>query len=326
MKIFAPLNYGFDIEKLCQLADEFYVGVVDEEWETSYSKFIGYNTRGFSGIKANFPNWESLSESIQIVRKYNKEVFLTVNSHNISNNQINNFEKIISKFSQIGGHGIICSELNGVIIGKKLGLKVYLSTNFSLYSSSSIEFIDNLYNIDRIILPRDMKFNEISKIRNNVNKEIEVFGQNFGCRFSNGLCYCTHNTKAKGMCYSSMVSKWNYFNITNNLSFKEQYSADINHYIYSKYLLNNACSLCAIYDFINIGIDSIKIVGRELPYEDVYNACKIMNKMIKIAESCQSKEEYINKLKNETVKKFDCYWGFQCYYPEISSKDMKEVE
>ena len=120
MKIFSPLNYGFDVEKLCHIADEFYVGVIDPDWELSNSGFIGYNTRAFSGTQANFPNWKTLESAIKIIRKNNREVFLTVNSHNISNFQLHQLTNIISHFAEIGGHGIICSELNGVIIGKKL--------------------------------------------------------------------------------------------------------------------------------------------------------------------------------------------------------------
>lgn len=324
MKIFTPLNNGFDIKALSRYADEYYVGVIDEEWERLYGGFIGYNTRGFSGEVANFPDWETLSLAGKEVLSCKKEFFLTVNAHNISSSQRPVIKRIISDFKSIGGNGIICSELNALEIAKELGLKVYLSTNFALYSINSVKYLTENYDVDRIILSRDMKMEEIKKIRAATDKEIEVFGQNIACRFSNALCYCTHNTKWRGMCYSSAVLPLEYFGKLRPLSFRDKYEADINHHIYSKYLFENACALCALYDFNKIGIDSIKIVGREFPYERIMQSASVIKYFLEKAECAESREEYQNILFNEKDKagKINCLWGFSCYYPEIADKRL----
>lgn len=326
MKIFSPLNHGFDIKRLSTVCDEFYVGVVDEEWSAQYNGFIGYNTRSFSGTQANFPDWNTLEKAIKIASFYNCPSFLTLNAHNIAQSQLSIVKRIISDFSKIGGTGIICSELNGLELAKKEGLKAYLSTNFVLYNLNAIKYIIRTYDVDRIILSRDMMLDEIKRIRQETDREIEVFGQNLGCKFSNGLCYCTHNTKSKGMCYTSLNSKWDYFGVKSRLTFLERYNADINHHIYSNYLLRNACSLCAIYDFIKIGIDSIKVVGREFPCDMIFDSCNILKKGIMAARQSSSLEEYmewLNYNKKDLID-FDCDWGFQCYYPEIGYKKFKK--
>ena len=326
MRIFSPLNNGFDIKKLSEVCDEFYVGVIDEEWSAKYNGFIGYNTRAFSGTQANFPNWSSLEDAIKAASEYKCPTFLTLNAHNITQSQLSIVKSIISDFSKIGGAGIICSELNGVELAKEAGLKVYLSTNFVLYNLNAIKYLIRTYNVDRIILSRDMKFDEIKKIRWEIDREIEVFGQNVGCRFSNGLCYCTHNTKSKGMCYTSSTSEWEHFGSMSKLTFREKYDADINHHIYSKYLLRNSCSLCAIYDFVKVGIDSIKVVGREFPCNVIFDSCSMLKRGVSAAQKSDSREEYLEWLScnKKNLINFDCDWGFQCYYPEMGYKNFKK--
>lgn len=324
MKIFSPLNAGFSIELLAGVADEFYVGVIDDEWSKQYNGFIGYNTRAFSGMRSNFPDWETLGEYVYKAKTLGKDSFLTLNAHNITQTQLPVIKRIIRDFKGIGGTGIICSELNGVEYAKEQGLKVYLSTNFVLYNVSAIKYIIRTYDVDRIILSRDMKFEEIRQIRQEIDKEIEVFGQNVGCRFSNGLCYCTHNTKERGMCYTSSVSQWDYFGTHFPLTFKDKYNADLNHYIYSNYLLNNSCSLCAIYDFLKIGIDSIKVVGREFPYNLIFDSCSVIKRGILAAQESTCREKYLEWIYNNKSQlvNTNCDWGFQCYYPEIANNKL----
>lgn len=325
MKIFSPLNDGFDIKKLSTVCDEFYAGVVDDEWSEHYNGFIGYNTRAFSGTKANFPDWNRLAAAVKLAAAYERPTFLTLNAHNIAQAQLPIVKRIVSDFAKIGGAGIICSELNGIELGKAEGLKVYLSTNFALYNVNAVKYLVKTYDVDRIILSRDMTFDEIKKIRQETDKEIEIFGQNVGCRFSNGLCYCTHNTKAKGMCYTSANINWQYFGIKSPLTFREKYAADVNHYIYSNYLLKNACAMCAIYDFIKIGVDCIKVVGREFNCETIFDSCNTLKKGINAAEKSNCIEEYTDWIysNKKDMINFDCDWGFQCYYPEKGYKKFK---
>lgn len=326
MKIFAPINQTTDISKLAAVSDEFYLGVIDQEWEKKYSPFIGYNTRAFSGTRANFASWEKLSEAVSLANKVNRPCYLTVNSHNIGSSQLSLIKRIVTRFAEIGGAGIICSEANTMEMAKDAGLKVFVSTDMSIYNVQALKYIERNYSVDRFILPRDVTLSEIKKIRQCTDAELEVFGQNLGCKFSNGLCYCTHNCNARGMCYTSARSEWNYFSKTKTLLFSDQYDADINHKVYSDYLLLNACSLCVLYDFYSIGIDSIKIVGRELAFEDVYAACKIMSEKIHSMRQFDSREEYWATLKpnNQSISRFSCLWGLQCYYPNDSCKKFQE--
>ncbi len=322
MKIFAPINPQVQIDILSKYADEFYCGVVDDEWEKSYSPYIGYNTRGFSGGRANYPTWESLESAINTASQYNIPCFLTVNSHNITESQLPIIRRIISRFKKIGGSGIICSELNGLKISNEVGLKSYLSTNFTIYNRHAVSYLAKYYSFDRIILSRDVTLSDIKAIRKATNKEIEVFGQNMGCRFSNGLCLCTHYCKQGGVCNASILSKWNYHGRqTGSLSFGQEYDIRTNHFIYSEYLLRQACSLCAIYDFIDIGVNCIKIVGRELTTNQIEKSCTMMRNAITAAQESNSREEYWGKIRplSSISPGQSCRWGLQCYYPEMAN-------
>lgn len=324
MNIFSPINPSSDIAQLSTVADEFYCGVMDPIWEKTYSPYIGYNTRGFSGSRANYPTWESFAQAIANSNSHHVHCYLTVNSHNITQSQLPLIRDIIQEFKHIGGSGIICSELNGICIAKQEGLRAYLSTNISVYNVQALRYLERAYDFDRIILSRDMRMEDIRRFRDATDKEIEVFGQNLGCRFSNGLCYCTHHCRQGGMCKASMDCRWSYFSPQRPLTFLEEYDAKLNHFVYSEYLLKNACALCALYDLVHIGIDCIKVVGRELSNAQIYSSCLALKECIALAQSSASRAEYQSRMIENT--KFssgvECLWGLQCYYPEVSNPDL----
>ena len=115
--------------------------------------------------------------------------------------------------------------------------------------------------------------------------------------------------KEGGTCKFSMDSQWKVNGDT--ASFNE------NHKSYSK-ILEHGCGLCAIFDFLEIGVDSIKITGRELDCKYILEICKNINDMINIAKKSSTKAEYISSIsKKELVNKIKCDDGFDCFYPEL---------
>ena len=321
MNIFAPINPSSDISALSTVADEFYCGVMDPTWESIHTPYIGYNTRGFSGSRANFPTWEALAQTISQSNAYGIGCYLTVNTHNLTTNQLPLIRDIVQKFKLIGGAGIICSDLNGLVIAKNEGLRTYLSTNMTVYNIRALHYLERYYDFDRIILSRDMTIEDIRHIREATDKEIEVFGQNLGCRFSNGLCFCTHHCRQGGMCKSSMESTWCYHPLQKQLSFSDLYEIKLNHFIYSEFLLQNACALCSLYDFLDMGINSIKVVGRELNNQNVMASCALLRTGIQLARQSKNREVFWHHLQCSSEIGFAdcCKWGLQCYYPEVAN-------
>ncbi len=327
LKIFSPLNETCNIEELSNYADEFYVGISDEEWQKSSVEpdFVFQNTRGNVNGISNFSSWEKLKEYINKTSVLNKDVFLVLNSHNISSNRIEIVKRIIYDFKSIGGTGIICSNLEIIKLSHLFEMKTVISTNMAVYNAKAAEYLISKYDIDRIILSRDMPLKEIEVFRDSFKNEIEVFGMNYGCKFSNGLCFGTHNHLLGGICRAVKEMDWNYCHLNGQKKENHLYNIEINHMIYNKYHLNTACGLCALYQFINIGIDSFKIVGRELEGISITECIKKVYKCRDMAYHAHSEQEYIEMLDESGIRNYRCVCGYNCYYPELYCKYEKLI-
>jgi len=308
MKIFCPINEDSKIEELVKYADEFYLSFNNDDWKDQKDNFLSYHSRGFSS-KASFKNIENVKRVIDIIKNNKKEVFLVCNAHSYSDEQLQSIEKIMSQFEREGGDGFIVSDLNILKIANKFNLKIYLSTIFALYNISAVKALIKRYKVDRLILSRDVSYEEIKKFRTELNIEIECFVFLSGCRFSNGNCFCLH-TENGGMCKFSLSNKWN---INMDVDLYNE-----NHDVYSNSLLNYGCGICAIYDFLEIGVNSIKITGREFDVDFILYVCKTIFEIRELAAKSHSKNEFIANLnKFKLIKKLNCENGLECFYPEL---------
>lgn len=322
MKLQSPLNEECDVERLSEYADEYYMGIRDDQWEKTQNH--EYNARGFNR-RSNFSSWKKMEEAVRTARSHGTECFLTVNTHNIDAGRDESVHRIIDRFQSIGGTGIICSNLDSMFYGKEKKLKVIVSTITGIYNEDAVRMITEICRPDRIILNRDMRFESILRLRRIFpDIELEVFGANFGCKFSNSFCYCTHSRESGGMCRFSYLADWRFRNCLKETGSDEQFAIEKNHWLYTSYLLDGACSVCALYDLIRAGIDSIKIVGRELPGHKLLETGREMAYYMRLAEKAESREEYFSRIRKNPVgtSHLGCFGGYQCYYPEISNKDF----
>ena len=322
MNLQSPLNEECDVERLSEYADEYYMGIRDTEWEHTQKR--EYNARGFSR-RSNFTSWAKMEEAVKIARRKGIQCFLTVNTHNIDSGGSQSVRKIIDRFQSIGGTGIICSNPDPMFYGKEKGLKVIASTITGIYNEDAIRMILEICAPDRIILSRDMRYDSILALRELFpDIELEVFGANFGCKFSNAYCYCSHSKETGGMCRFSFLSEWSFKSSLRQLDSAELFSIEKNHWLYTNYLLDGACSVCALYDLTKAGIDSIKIVGRELPGERLLEVNREMAHYLRLAGEAESREEYFSQIQRNPVgtSHLGCFGGYQCYYPEISNQQL----
>lgn len=322
MKLQSPLNEECDVVKMCRYADEFYMGIRDPEWEQSRKR--EYNARGFSR-RSNFTSWEKMEKAVGQARKLGRDCFLTVNTHNIGPEGGEVVRRIIDRYEDIGGTGIICSGPDAMLCAREKKMKVIVSTITGIYNEEAIRMMRELCSPDRIILSRDMRFSSILQLRDLFpDIELEVFGTNFGCKFSNAFCYCTHSRESGGMCRLSFLSEWSFRDRIRPFEASRLFETEKNHWLYTGYLLDGACSVCALYDLVRAGIDSIKIVGRELSGDRLLETAGEMARYMELAARASSREDYFSMLTPSPVGTghLGCFGGYQCYYPEIANRDF----
>jgi len=326
MNIFAPLKSKVGVKALIDAgADEFYCGIIYDEWDRIFGKDIELNRRCFCGTDANFPDLNELASAIEIAHSFNKKVYLALNHHQYTSKQFNIVKKLIDAVKAINIDGVIAADIAVLEYIAEADLKSVASTDMTVYNSETIKFLKTLQ-VKRIIFSRDMQLDEIKIIREKFPElEFEAFMINGPCRFSDNICLPIHNTQWGAFCRFLEQCKYVYFRYDNtDITASEEHKLQKNMFYYHKFFFNKACGICALWYFIQYNIDSVKIVGRVLPLERVINDITFVKKNIDIAKTCSSSEEFLSKVVKpySENEKTSCKWGYQCYFPELKGYEL----
>ena len=268
MKIVAPAgNMERFKAAISATADEIYLGL-----------------KGY-GARRNADNFtlEELKEAIDYAHLRGSRIFLTLNTI-MTNSEI---EVLYPKLKELYNHGL------DAIIVQDLGYADYLHKNFpsiEIHGSTQMT-VANHYEINylkelgftRIVLPRELSFNEIKEIREKTDMELEVFVSGSLCISFSGNCYMSSfiggRSGNRGMCaqpcrkeYKTSCGEKSYF-----LSPKDQlYGLD------------------EIKKLQEIGVESIKVEGRMKDVSYVYETVNYFRSLINGID----KEENTPKLFN----------------------------
>ena len=253
-------------------ADEIYLGL-----------------KGF-GARRNAENFtvEELKQAIDYAHLRGSRIFLTLNTI-MTNREI---ELLYPTLKDLYNYGL------DAIIVQDLGYAEYLHKNFpsiEIHGSTQMT-VANYYEINylkelgfkRIVLPRELSFEEIKEIRKNTDMELEVFVSGSLCISFSGNCYMSSfiggRSGNRGMCaqpcrkeYKTSCGEKSYF-----LSPKDQlYGLD------------------EIKKLQEIGVESIKVEGRMKDVSYVYETVSYFRSLI----NGMDKEENTHKLFNRGYSK-----------------------
>lgn len=273
MKIVAPAgNMERFYSAISATADEIYLGL-----------------KGF-GARRNAENFtvEGLKKAIDYAHLRGSRIFLTLNTI-MTNREI---ELLYPTLKDLYNYGL------DAIIVQDLGYAEYLHKNFpsiELHGSTQMT-VANYYEINylkelgfkRIVLPRELSFEEIKEIRKHTDIELEVFVSGSLCISFSGNCYMSSfiggRSGNRGMCaqpcrkeYKTSCGEKSYF-----LSPKDQlYGID------------------EIKKLQEIGVESIKVEGRMKDVSYVYETVSYFRSLINGID----KEENTHKLFNRGYSK-----------------------
>ena len=273
MKIVAPAgNMERFYSAISATADEIYLGL-----------------KGF-GARRNAENFtvEELKQAIDYAHLRGSRIFLTLNTI-MTNREI---ELLYPTLKDLYNYGL------DAIIVQDIGYAEYLHKNFpsiEIHGSTQMT-VANYYEINylkelgfkRIVLPRELSFEEIKEIRKNTDMELEVFVSGSLCISFSGNCYMSSfiggRSGNRGMCaqpcrkeYKTSCGQKSYF-----LSPKDQlYGLD------------------EIKKLQEIGVESIKVEGRMKDVSYVYETVSYFRSLINGID----KEENTPKLFNRGYSK-----------------------
>ncbi len=210
-----------------------------------------------------------------------------------------------------------------VFVKKHSNLTLHISTQANILNSYSANFFASL-GAKRLILARELTFNEILQIRKNLPKsvELEVFVHGAMCISYSGRCllsnYMTGRDSNRGMC--SQPCRWEY-TVTER---KRQG----NHYTVQEdasgtYIFNSKdLSLIEhLHKLIEAGIDSVKIEGRMKSEYYVANITNAYRRAIDLHKKLGKDYALPEELKQEVLKSSHRQYttGFMFYDKEKES-------
>ena len=330
MRILSPVSKVDEVERLIQAgAEELYCGLLPSDWP-----YIAFSINRRQGPEANFQSFNELRRCIDIAHTHSVPLFLTLNEHYYTDKQYPYILDYVKRALDVGVDAFFISDVALLLTFRelKIGATVHISTGGTTFNSVCARFYQSL-GAKRIILPRHLTLDEIRQIVMKVpGFPFEVFILNSKCPNVDGFCTFHHGLaevvdkgKAKRYRNACMIPYDIYlsspmYNDERLAAVAPRISQERQHLWERTHIDARPCGACAIYDFQEMGIYSVKIVGREnSTVKKLVDITFIKNCIVFLNKQKPGREEYIGRtqrLYQETYK-YPCR-SYMCYYPSIN--------
>ena len=129
---------------------------------------------------------EEIEDAVNTAHLHNVKVYVTVNTL-IRENELERVINYLSKLYSIGVDAVLIQDLGLVeLIGKYLpNLKIHASTQMTCENQSKLDYLESK-GIRRVVLPREMRNEEIRNLKTNM--ELEIFVHGALCYSYSGQC------------------------------------------------------------------------------------------------------------------------------------------
>jgi len=272
--------------------------------------YIGGQVFGLRAAAKNF-SLEDMKEGIAFAHAHEKKVFLVLNiiPHN---EDIHYLEQYIEQIKDLGLDAVILSDPGTFMFVKQYApnLEVHLSTQANNTNFMSANFWHN-QGVKRVILARELSFDEISEIRSKtpMTLELESFVHGAMCISYSGRClmsnYMAGRDANRGAC--AQPCRWEYNLVEKTRPgeyFPVEETEDGTFFFNSKDL----CMIQSIPELIKSGLDSLKIEGRMKTIYYVASVVRAYRKAIdefyKDPENYQYNPEWFDEIQKVSHREF----------------------
>ena len=227
-------------------------------------------------------SFDDIKKLIEYAHKYWVNVYIPLNCLLYSKEDIALAQNMINKFYKMGVDGLIVQDI-GILELDLPPIPIILSTNTGCYKKEDAQFYEKC-GVTRIVLPRELTYEEIKDITDNSNIQIETFCYGFLCVGYSGNCYLSYvenlnKTKSveiahyqasnHGVCPERCMGNWTLKDTNGNIIRENDRLFNL------RFLsLHNE-----IEKLIDIGVDSFKIAGREKDLKHVKNSTAIFSEV-----------------------------------------------
>ena len=224
--------------------------------------YMGGSRFGARAFAGNFED-DKLINAVDYAHQMGVKIYITANTI-IKDEEIGDFLNYIDFLYEIGVDAVILQDLGMIdIISKRIpDLELHASTQMTASTAQDVLLLKEL-GVSRVVLSRELSYDEISAIKTETNVEVEAFVHGALCVSYSGKCLFSSmngmRSGNRGMCAQPC---------------REPYKATVENkplldkeYVFSTKDLN---TLDILEDLIDAGIDSLKIEGRMKRSEYVF--------------------------------------------------------
>ncbi|MBO8138809.1 MAG: U32 family peptidase [Desulfotomaculum sp.] len=238
---------------------------------------------------------EELAEGVKFAHRYGAKVYAAVNIF-AHNRDLEALPEYLSYLEDLNIDGVIVSDPGVLLIiqERNRGIPVHLSTQANTTNYASALFWKK-QGVKRIVLARELSLEEIKKISQHVNVELEAFVHGAMCMAYSGRCllssYLTGRDANRGDC--AQPCRWKYYLVEEKRP--GQYFPVIEEERGTYFMSSrDLCLIEYIPHLVNAGVTSFKIEGRMKSVHYVSTVVKSYRQAI---------DKYLKDPKNYAVEK-----------------------
>ncbi|WP_025270151.1 U32 family peptidase [Hippea sp. KM1] len=205
---------------------------------------------------------DEYKEAIEFVKSRSKRLYLTLNSY-IFDRELDDLKRVLDFLNRYPPDAVIVSDLGVLsLVNRYTDIPVHISTQANITNSAAANLLKD-FNVERVVLARELTLEDIKEFKKNSNVELEAFVHGAMCMSYSGRCflsaYLTGRSANRGDCAQSC--RWRYKIIEQkrpNEVFEVEEHPE-GSFIFNSY---DMCALPILDRLIDAGVSSFKIEGR----------------------------------------------------------------
>jgi len=264
---------------------------------------VFFGIKGFN-MRASAKNFtlKDLPKISTIAKKNNIKTYLAINTI-IYQEDLKKLETILKQVKKAKIDAIICWDYSIIKIAKKLNIEIHISTQASVANSESANLYKKL-GAERIVLARECSLKQIKEIKKKTNLEIEIFIHGAMCVSVSGRCFISQFLYGKsancGECQQPCRKEY----------LIKQIDGEKELLIGKDYVLSpkDLCTLGFIEKILEVGVDCLKIEGRNRSPEYVATVTKAYRTIIDFYYENKRKKNFkedFTSLKKKLLKELE---------------------
>jgi putative protease len=268
--------------------------------------FLGGQEYGLRSGADNF-SLEEIKIGVEFARAHNVDVYVTTNIYAHMENFIG-FKEFVIELEKIGVVGLIVGDPGYIKITRENapGLEIHISTQQSITNVESAKFYQD-YGVERIVLARELTFEEIKEITDAVDIEVEVFIHGAVCSSYSGRCtlsnFMTTRDSNRGGCCQSCRWDYDLCYLEDGEYKKVEVTDDAMPFTMSAMDMS---LLEYIPQLIEANIDSLKVEGRMKSFHYIATVIKVyrmaIDAYLEDPKNYQVKQEWIDEMKKAEAR------------------------